>query len=146
MCAKHTITKDFKLLKMNENNCCVWSAIDYTDDENGKLEIFSACFETEKQCVDFREVFEAAQLTLEKAAQQSSCGSCYLKNKVEAAQCIACDTTKLGAVITVSSAQNGAPMPSTSSNTGMLFSLLPQLPSSPPFATAQVSLFVRIYL
>jgi len=146
VCAKHTITKDVKLSKMNENNFCVWSAKDYADDENGKLETFSVCFETEKQCDEFRKVFEGTQSTLERAAKQWSCDSCYVKNKAEAAKCIACDTAKPGAVITVSSAPNGAPIPSTSSNTGMLLSLSPQQPSSSPFTTAQVSIFVMIYL
>ena len=144
MCAKHNITKD--LVVSSVGNCCLWFATDYACDEKGKLVQFSVRFETEEQSNEFRKAIEQAQLTLGKAAQQWFCDSCNVKNKAEAAKCIACDTAYPEAIITVSSGRIGTPIASTTSNFVMLSSPLPQQEPSHALTTAQVSVFVILNL
>jgi len=106
--------------------------VDYADDEKGELKQFAVRFETEEQCVAFLKTFEGAQPALEKATQQSfgntfdpksgssSCDSCFVNNKTEAANCFSSAPT----------------MNSTAStNTGHLFSLLPLQEPTPSFTT-----------
>jgi len=128
VCADHTITIDLKLLGVANKNWCIWSAVDYADDEKGILYKFAARFQTEEQSVEFRKAFEEAQSALEKVAQQS-CGNTFapksgspshsVNNKAdEAANCV--------------SAVSSAPtMNSTTSSITGLFSLLPQQEPTP---------------
>ena len=130
MCADHTITTDLKLLGVANKNWCIWSAVDYADDEKGELKKFAARFQTEEQCDEFRKAFEGAQSALGKVAQQScgntfapksGCPSYSINNKAEAANCVS----------PVSSAPT---LNSTASiNSGLLFSLLPQQEPTPSF-------------
>jgi len=107
VCANHAITADLKFSEVKATkNTWMWSSIDFTDDEKGKLEKFEARFETEEESGEFRKVLKEVQSSQQPPVQmvfenQSaskvrswSCVSCYVNNHVEAVKCIACDTAK----------------------------------------------------
>ena len=107
MCANHAITADLKFSEVKATkNTWMWSSIDFTDDEKGKLEKFAARFETEEESGEFRKVLKEVQSSQQPPVQmvfenQSaskvrswSCVSCYVNNHAEAVKCIACDTAK----------------------------------------------------
>ena len=130
ICADQFITTDLKPLRVANYNWCIWSAVDYSDNEKSELKQFAVRFETEEECVAFLKTFEGGQLALEKTTQQffrntfapksgsSSCDSCFVNNKTEAANCF-------------SSAPSVTSTAST--NTGILFSLLPLRETTPSF-------------
>ncbi len=65
MCAHHTVCSYPNLSEVNAlKYSWMWFAMDFADNEKGKLESFVASFETEKQYLEFREVFEVTVLSL----------------------------------------------------------------------------------
>lgn len=124
VCCNHTVLKSMNFsMKDNAGKAVVWTAQDFSEGEL-KSEMFTARFKTEEQALEFLQVIQAQQTSMDennkvissnkhhkpelKAKNTSfgekfrpakgswECKNCYIINDGKSTFCIACETPKIG--------------------------------------------------